>query len=123
MAGGMYDCTLDFDLFEHYIYGKQNRVKFSYDATREKRILELVHHDVFGPVFVPSLGKYVYYVYYISFIDDSLRITWIYFLRNKYDVCWVCVIFFARVVVSERLRQVRRGGAGAAPPNFFFFTG
>jgi hypothetical protein len=29
--------------------------------------------------------------------------------------CWVCVIFFARVVVFERMRWVRRG-PGAAPP-------
>jgi transposase InsO family protein len=38
---------------------------------------------VFGPVSVPSLGKSVYYV---SFIDDFSRNTWIYFLRNKYEV-------------------------------------
>jgi hypothetical protein len=38
---------------------------------------------VFGPVPVPSLGKYVYYV---SFIDDFSRNTWIYFLRNKFEV-------------------------------------
>jgi hypothetical protein len=39
--------------------------------------------------------------------------------------CWVCVIFFARVVVSERLHQARsppRGGSGAAPPKFFFLS-
>jgi hypothetical protein len=41
--------------------------------------------------------------------------------------CWVCVIFFARVVVSERLRRVRRGvrggvqGFGGSAPEFFFF--
>jgi hypothetical protein len=38
---------------------------------------------VFGPVPVPSLGKYVYCV---SFIHDFSRNTWIYFLRNKYEV-------------------------------------
>jgi transposase InsO family protein len=38
---------------------------------------------VFGPVLVPSLGKSMYYV---SFIDDFSRNTWIYFLRNKYEV-------------------------------------
>jgi hypothetical protein len=32
---------------------------------------------------VPSLEKYVYYV---SFIYDFLRNTWIYFLRKKYEV-------------------------------------
>jgi hypothetical protein len=34
-------------------------------------------------VSVPSLGKYMYYV---SFIDDFSRNTWIYFLRNKSKV-------------------------------------
>jgi hypothetical protein len=35
---------------------------------------------VFGLVTVPSLGGYFYYV---SFIDDFSRKTWIYFLRKK----------------------------------------
>jgi hypothetical protein len=67
MVEGMYNYTLDFDFFEHCIYGKHNRVRFPSNATREKGILELIHNDVFGPMHVPSLGKYVYYV---SFIDD-----------------------------------------------------
>ena len=79
----MSNCTLDFDFCEHYIYGKHNRVRFPSDATREKGILELIHSDVFGPVPVPSLGKSMYYV---SFIDDFSRNTWIYFLRNKFEV-------------------------------------
>jgi hypothetical protein len=83
MVEGMSNCTLDFDFCEHCIYGKHNRVRFPSGATREKGILELIHSDVFGPVHVPSLGKYVYYV---SFIDDFSRNTWIYFLRKKYEV-------------------------------------
>jgi hypothetical protein len=38
---------------------------------------------VFGPVSVPSLGKYLYYV---SFIYDFSRNTWIYFLGKKSEV-------------------------------------
>jgi hypothetical protein len=38
---------------------------------------------VFGPVHIPALGKYVYYA---SFIYDFSSNTWIYFLRNKYEV-------------------------------------
>jgi len=38
---------------------------------------------VFGPVPVPSLGKSLYYV---SFIDDFSRRTWVYFLRHKSEV-------------------------------------
>jgi hypothetical protein len=83
MVQGMSNFSLDFDFYEHYVYEKQNRVRFSSGATREGIILQLVQSDVFGPVLVPSLGKYVYYV---SFIDDFLRNTWIYFLRKKYKV-------------------------------------
>jgi hypothetical protein len=79
----MSNCILCLDLCEHYIYGKQTRVIFPSGATRENRILELIHNDVFGPVHVLSLGKSMYYV---SFIDNFSRSTWIYFLRNKYEV-------------------------------------
>jgi hypothetical protein len=80
---GMYHFTLDFNFCGHCIYGKQNRVRFPSSATRAKGILELIHSDVIGPVHVPSLGKSVYY---ISFIDDFSRNTWIYFLRKKSEV-------------------------------------
>ena len=43
-------------------------------------ILELMHNDVFGLVLIPSLGKSMYYV---SFINEFSRNTWIYFLKNK----------------------------------------
>ena len=38
---------------------------------------------MFGPVSVPLLGKFVYYV---SFIDEFSKNTWIYFLRKKSEV-------------------------------------
>ena len=43
----------------------------------------MIDNDVFGPIPIPSLGKSMYYV---SFIDDFSRNTWIYFLRNKSEV-------------------------------------
>jgi hypothetical protein len=36
--------------------------------------------------------------------------------RAPYQYCWVCVIFFARVVVSERLHRARGGVQGGGPP-------
>jgi hypothetical protein len=83
MVEVMSNCTLDFDFCEKCIYGKHNRVRFPSGATRAKGILEMIHSDVFGPVHVPSLRKSVYYV---SFIDDISRNTWIYFLRKKFEV-------------------------------------
>ena len=58
-------------------------MSFPSGSKRVKQILELVHSDVFGPVKVTSLGRSVYYV---SFIDDFSRNTWIYFLKKKYEV-------------------------------------
>ena len=79
----MSNCTMDFDFYEHFIYGKHNRVRFPFGATRENWMLELIHSDVFGPVIVPSLGKYLYNV---SFIYYFSRNTWIYFLKNNSEV-------------------------------------
>ena len=45
--------------------------------------MELVHTDLWGPSPVASLGSSRYY---ITFIDDSSRKVWVYFLKNKFDV-------------------------------------
>ena len=45
--------------------------------------LELVHIDVWGPAQVSSLG---FSHYYVTFIDDATRKTWIYCIQNKYEV-------------------------------------
>ena len=50
---------------------------------RRVKKLELVHIDVWGPAQVQSLGDSHYYV---TFIDDATRKTWIYCIRQKYDV-------------------------------------
>ena len=71
-ANGMSNFSLDFNFCEHCVYGKQNQVSFPSIAKRVKGILKLVHSDVFGPVSIPSLGKFVHYV---SFIDEFSRNT------------------------------------------------
>ena len=83
MVEGMSNSSLDFYFSENYVYGKQNQVSFPFGGKRMKQMLELVHSNVFGPVKVPSLGKSLYYV---SFIDEFSRNTWIYNLKKKYEV-------------------------------------
>ena len=83
MVEGMSNFSLDFDFYEHSVYGKQNwvsRVSFPSGAKRANKILDHVHSDMFGPVSVPSLGNSMYYA---SLIGDFSRNTWIYFLRKK----------------------------------------
>jgi hypothetical protein len=53
-----------------------------------------VHNDVLGHVSIPSLGKSVHCV---SFIDEFLMNTWIYFLRKKYELFDRFIEFMALV--------------------------
>lgn len=61
----------------------KKNVSFPYGATRSKGVLELIHSDVFGLFPIPYLRKSWYY---ISFIDDFLRYSWIYLLKRKAKV-------------------------------------
>ncbi|RVW93766.1 Retrovirus-related Pol polyprotein from transposon TNT 1-94 [Vitis vinifera] len=51
--------------------------------TPKAKRLELVHTDLWGPSPIASLGGSRYY---ITFIDDSSKKVWVYFLKNKSDV-------------------------------------
>jgi hypothetical protein len=56
---------------------------FPNNDNREKRVLEIVHSDVCGPMSTTSLRRYVYYV---SFIDDYSHKTWFYLLKANNEV-------------------------------------
>ena len=69
---------------ESCILGKQKNVSFlKTGRTPNAEKLELVHTDLWGPSPVASLGGSRYY---ITFIDDSSRKVWVYFLKNKSKV-------------------------------------
>ena len=63
--------------------GKNIKNPFSKSETKTKGTLELIHSDVCGPMPSTSLSGYEYYV---TFIDDYSRKTWIYFLKTKDEV-------------------------------------
>jgi hypothetical protein len=63
--------------------GKHAKVAFPSSEHRSKEILDLVHSDVCGSMSVESILRSMYYV---SFIDDFSRKTWIYFLKTKDEV-------------------------------------
>ena len=63
--------------------GKNTKNTFMKSKTETEGILELIHSDIYGPMPSTSLSGYVYYV---SFINDYSRKTWIYFLKRKDEV-------------------------------------
>ena len=56
---------------------------FPKSETKTKGTLELIHSYVCGPMPSTSLSSFEYY---IKFIDDYSRKTWIYFLKEKSEV-------------------------------------
>ena len=60
--------------------GKNTKKSFSISKNRSKGILDLIHSDICGPMSSPSLSGCLYYV---LFIDDHSRKSWIYFLKAK----------------------------------------
>ncbi|KAK3034976.1 hypothetical protein RJ639_033354 [Escallonia herrerae] len=79
---GMKNIQLDF--CEGCVYGKKKWVSFRRDGKEKKtERLELVHTDVCRPTTVKSLGDNFYFV---SFIDDASRKTWIYAIKEKSEV-------------------------------------
>lgn len=64
--------------------GKQHRCPYPKTADyRASEPFELIHSDVCGPMSVSSLGGSRYYV---TFIDDYSRYTFVYFMKNKSEV-------------------------------------
>ena len=60
--------------------GKNIKNPFLKSETKNKGTLELIHSYVCGTIPSISLSGYEYYV---TFIDDYSRKTWIHFLKNK----------------------------------------
>lgn len=79
--------------------GKYAKTSFPSSNIRSKGILDLVHSYVCGPMTTVSLNGYDYYV---TFIDDFSKKTWIYFLKNKDEL-------FSRFKVFKALMENQTG--------------
>ena len=88
---------------EGCILGKMHRASFPKDNhTHTTRKLQLVHSDVCGPIRTPSFGKHTYFV---TFIDDATRHTWVYPMKAKNEVfsCFKKFLSMAQNFSSNKL--------------------
>ncbi|KAL0368054.1 UNVERIFIED_CONTAM: Retrovirus-related Pol polyprotein from transposon TNT 1-94 [Sesamum calycinum] len=94
---------------EAYLQGKQHKKPFpSRTPWRAKAVLELIHTDVCGPMRTPSHEQNRYF---ILFIDDYSRMTWVYFMREKSEVFKVFKKF-KNLVENGRSIKVLRSDQG-----------
>ena len=73
------------DFCKGCVEGKHHRSPFpkSSEEKRHAETLGLVHSDICGKMSVKSIGGAEYF---LTFIDDSSRYTWVYFLKTKDEV-------------------------------------
>lgn len=111
--------SLSKEVCESCQMGKVHRKAFPKNATwRATEKLELVHTDVCGPMQTSSLGHSKYFVF---FIDDLTRMTWVYFLKNKSQVFSVFKKFkvFVERQSGCKLKALRSDNGGEYISNEF----
>lgn len=89
------------------VIGKQTKQPFKKSiATRAEEVLGLVHSDVCGPMKVPSVSNNLYF---LTFIDDLTRKTFVYLLKHKSEVFDKFMEFkaFAENQTGKKIRILR----------------
>lgn len=61
-------------------YGKSHKLPFKNSDSKASKPLELIHTDLWGPAPIPSKQGFRYY---INFLDDFSRFSWVYPLKYK----------------------------------------
>lgn len=89
---------------EPCLKGKQTRKPFNKSgAKRASEVLELIHSDVCGPLSVESNGGKRYF---LLFIDDKTRYTFVYFLREKSEV-FSKIFEFKKLVENQTNKKIK----------------
>jgi histone deacetylase 1/2 len=99
--------------------GKSHQLPYPRSSSVSSSVLDLVFSDVWGPA-PSSVGRNNYYV---SFIDDHSKFTWIYLLHRKSEV-FQCCHDFQTLVERQFDRKIRAiqtdwGGEYQALSSFF----
>ena len=77
--------------------------------------LELIHSDVWGPAPLISNNGFRYYV---LFVDDYSRFTWVYFLHSKDELVRVFTLFKSQVenLLKSSIKILRTNGGTEYKP-------
>lgn len=63
-------------------FSKSSRLPFNSSLSKTTKSFELVHSDVWGPFSISIDG----FRYFVTFIDDFSKVTWVYLLKSKSEV-------------------------------------
>lgn len=104
--------------------GKITRFPFPSSQNQTTSPLQLVHTDLWGPSPTPSVNGYKYYIH---FLDDYFKFTWLYLLRTKSKAFNTFCNFMAQaeLQLGFKIKSVQSdwGGEYRAFTNFLISNG
>jgi transposase InsO family protein len=92
-------------------FGKSKTLSFSSHGSCAEKCFDIMHSNVWGISFVISHAQYKYFV---TFVDDFRRYTWVHFLQSKPEVLSVFQTFVAYVETqfSKGIKILRSDSGG-----------
>ena len=84
-------------------FAKYKCASFQKSNTKTINPFSFIHSDIWGPT-IPNISSARWFV---SFIDDCTRVTWIYLLKNKSDVGLVFPNFYNMIKTQFDVRIKR----------------
>ena len=96
---------------ETCVLGKSHRSTYSPSKFKSTIPFELIHSDVWGPSKESTISRMRYYV---SFIDDYTRLSWIVLLKTKNEVFPAFQTFYTTVKTqyNATIRVLRSNNGG-----------
>jgi hypothetical protein len=100
---------------------KSHKLPFASSTTISVAPLNIVHSNLWGPAPLLSRSGFRYYV---IFLDDYSRFTWIYFLQTKDELSHIFSMFKAQVenLFSTTIKTLRTDDVTEYKPVPFIFT-
>ena len=85
-------------------------VYFPISNKRSSSPFFLIHSDIWGPSTIPNILRSRWF---ITFIDDCTRVSWIYLLKNNFDVSHIFPIFCTMVQnqFGTKIKKIRPDNA------------
>ncbi|RVW80788.1 Retrovirus-related Pol polyprotein from transposon RE1 [Vitis vinifera] len=97
---------------------KSKVLTFPYSASRASQCFDIIHSDVWG---IAPIVSHAHYKYFVTFIDDFSRFTWVYFFWAKAKVFLVFKRFLALIETqfSTSIKVLRSNSGGEYMSNEF----
>jgi Integrase core domain len=98
--------NLDSNNYEICKFSKQIKLPFPLSTNKSEKYFDLIHSDVWGPA---PIDSYNHFKYFVTFIDDYCRTTWIYLLKTKHEVfsCFQDFLIFVENQYDAKVKIFR----------------